>query len=409
MNNCRKNYGCFDCDKPCEPCGPAAYDCGISIAADPFDNSFWNVTLCGKLHKVKLPTIKETDTRHSINVSNATINYQAEMHNETWTGAQVGSIISLGDLRDTRVDYDTDAMCYELIYHKYGDCGEGCKSLENAWSTFSIDNENALGSQIRYVRGANRYGCPYFLDVPATSSQYWFQGWRGDTNENGYYQPSTVSTLPTAANGDPIVMSQNPTTKAPVVGTLPWNCVIENIFGNLGVAVQDVWDQRQGTAGFGASFDQITGDFQIRWSDWNNLEQTRKAGDGLIKGKLNWDVSFDVKTGNLTYIIHNLYYESVAWTKAEGTLGATYPSLTLKGITFPGATQTDVITNFTYGASNVSQVLNVTIPIGQTIIVAPGQTVGPFNFAYIYVDWTLDDEGYLGVQFASRLTGWKAC
>lgn len=414
MDNCRKNYGCLrcsdGCEEECSPCGPASYDCGFSIAADPFDNSFWNVTVCGKLHKIKLPSIKETDTRHSINVSNATLNYQAEAHNETWTGAQLGSIIAVGDLRDTRVDYDTAAMCYELIYHKYGECGEGCKSLDNAWSTFSIDNASALGSQIRYVRGANRYGCPYFLDVPSNTSQYWFQGWRGDTTENGYYQPSQAPTLPTDSKGDPYVMSQNPTTKEPVVGTLPWNCVLQNIFGNLGVAITDTWREIEGTAGFGAWFDQITGDFKLYWSDWNNLEQTRKAGDGVITGKLNWTVSFDVKTGNLQYVISNLYFDSVSWTAAEGVVGSYLPTLHLEGIAFPGTTQTELLPGgFQYGKTNVSQIINKTIDINQTIQVAPGQTVGPFDFVYIWVDWTLDDKGYMGIQFASKLSGWNPC
>ena len=172
----KKLSACISCAdasrKPCGGCGPAAYDSNASTSS------------------CNCP--EETDTTLSTNYSNATLNYKAERHTDVITGAQLGSLIEVGDLRDTKVDYDTSAMCYELIYHKYGECGEGCKSLENAWSTFSIGNDGALGSQIRYVRGANRYGCPYFLDVPSNTSQYWFQGWRGDTNENGYYQATPV-------------------------------------------------------------------------------------------------------------------------------------------------------------------------------------------------------------------------
>lgn len=351
----------------------------------------------------------ETDTRHSLNYSNATFNYFAEKHQETWTGQQLGSIISVGDLRDTTVNYTTPSMCYELIYHKYGECGEGCMSVEDAWSTFSIDNENALGTQIRYVRGANRYGCPYFLDVPADPTQYWYQGWRGDTLENGYYQPAPVSKLPTDPNGNYYVLSQYPSNKQPVVGILPWQCMLENIFGNLGVNVEGVWQKSQGTTGFGADFDQIGGSFNIHWDDWNDVNDTQHAGHGQITGKVNWDVSFDADTGAMKYIIHNIYYDTMTWTVDQGVTGATAPTLRLVGISIPSGAQTTLISGITFGKSSVSQVINQTIQCNQTVIVGPGQSFGPFNFAYIYVDWVGDDEGYLGIKFSSNLSGWRQC
>lgn len=408
-----KNYGCLSCDdgcdKKCGKCGPAAYDCNFSISAVPFDPTMWNVTWCGKLHKVKLPPMPETDTTLSTNYSNATLNYKAEQHIDVITGAQLGSLIEVGDLRDTKVNYDTEALCYELIYHKYGECGEGCKSLENAWSTFSIDNENALGSQIRYVRGANRYGCPYFLDVPANTSQYWYQGWRGDTNENGYYQPEPVKELPKDSKGDYYVLSQYPSNKQPVVGVLPWQCMMNNIFGNLGVAVDSVWRQVQGTAGFNAWFDQINGYFTINWTDWNDLDETQRAGYGTVYGKINWSMSFDTKTGNLKYVIDNIYFDHVTWTVDQGVLGTTSPKMTLYGIPLPTGDKVQVGPTITFGKSNVNQSLDTTIKCDQTVIVEPGATVGPFDFAYIYVDWVNDDEGYLGIKFGSKLSGWQQC
>lgn len=413
MNTFDKNYGCFDCDNcnKCSKCGPAAYDCDFSIAAVPFDPTTWAVTWCGKLHRVKIPPMAETDTTLSTNYSNATLNYTAEKHTDIITGSQLGSLINVGDLRDTKTNYDTDALCYELIYHKYGECGEGCKSVENAWSTFSIDNDGALGPQIRYVRGANRYGCPYFLDVPSNPTQYWYQGWRGDTLENGYYQPAPVAELPTDSNGDYYVLSQYPSNKQPVVGTLPWQCMMNNIFGNLGVKVNGIWRAVQGTAGFGddVQFDQISGAFSINWNDWNDLAETQLAGSGKITGKLNWTVSFDTKTGNIKYVIDNIYFDTVTWTVAQGVTGATSPKLTLTGIAIPGGQQTNLVSGFTFGKSNVSYTMDKTIPCNQTVIVGPGQSVGPMDFVYIYVDWVNDDEGYLGVKFSSQLTGWATC
>lgn len=405
-NNC---HSCEDPCNRCDKCTEAAYDCNFSISAVPFDPTTWNVTWCGKLHKVKLPPFPETDTTLSINYSNATLNYKAERHLDTLTGQQLGSIINVGDLRDTAVDYTTDAMCYELIYHKYGDCGEGCKSPEDRWSTFSIDNDGALGSQIRYVRGANRYGCPYFLNVPSDPSQYWFQGWRGDTLENGYYQPTPVSQLPTAPNGDYYVLSQYPSNKQPVVGTLPWQCMMENIFGNLGVNVNGVWTEVQGTPGFWAWFDQITGDWTINWTDWNDLAATQRAGYGQISGKLNWDISFDTATGSMKYVIHNIYFNRMVWTVDQGVTQSTAPTMSLWGISIPSGEETQVMWPVTFGKASVSQLIGVAIPCEQTVIVGPGQTTGVFNFVKIYVDWVGDDEGYMGVQFKSNLSGWKQC
>lgn len=411
MDKYSKDCFCSPCEKPCGDCGPAAYDCGFSIMADPTDASFWNVNYCGKISKVKLPAIKETDTKHSLNYSNATWNYDAENHQETWTGAQLGSIITLGDLRDVKTDYTTDAMCYELIFHKYGECGEGCRSIEDTWATFGIDSKNALGTQIRYVRGANRYGCPYFLDTPTNESQFWYLGWLPN-GEVQYSQPATAPTLPTNSNGDPYVMSQNPVTKAPVIGTLPWNCVLENIFGNLGVSVNGVWRKIEGTPGYTAAFNQITGEFHIDWNDWNNPNTipANRAGYGTITGKLNWAVSFDVKTGSLKYVISNVYYDTMTWTPDEGVTASTNPTLYLWSVAIPGGAETDLIPGgVTFAKSPVTKILDKTVECNQTVIVGPGQTVGPLDFIHMKVDWVFDDESYMGAEFKSNLSGWKVC
>lgn len=406
-NNC---HSCGDpCDR-CNKCTEAAYDCNFSISAVPFDPTTWNVSWCGKLHKVKLPPFPETDTTLSINYSNSTLNYKAERHLDIITGQQLGSIINVGDLRDTAVDYSTDAMCYELIYHKYGACGEGCKSPEDRWSTFSIDNDGALGPQIRYVRGANRYGCPYFLDVPSNSSEYWFQGWRGDTMENGYYQPAPVSQLPTDSNGNYYVLSQMPANKQPVVGTLPWQCMITNIFGNFGVNVEGAWQPTPGsTEGFDATFDPIQGYWSITWTDWNDTAQTQRAGYGTITGKLNWDVSFDTATGDMKYIIRNIYYDKMTWTVDQGVTQPTAPTMALYSVAIPGGTEQQIMAPVTFGHVSVSHTINYTVDANLTVSVGPNQIEGPFNFVKIYVDWVIDDEGYMGVRFKSNIKGWQAC
>lgn len=200
MSGCNYGKGCNSCGRECRP---ARYSQGFGSECN-----------CPQ----------ETDTKLSLDVGQATLNYSAERHNDIIEGAQLGSIITLPDLRDIDIDYDSfDSMCAEFIYHRYGECGSGCRSLKDAWSLFALDSDGAKQNAIRYVRGANAYGCPVFLDVPEPSDEYWYAGWRTDGDGDkqfGYYQAQPVEGLPQDANGNTIVVSQDPTTKQPVVGPL---------------------------------------------------------------------------------------------------------------------------------------------------------------------------------------------
>lgn len=199
--------GCNSCGTGCNPCQrgckPARYSEGFSSSCD-----------CPE----------ETDTKLSIDVGGAALNYSAESHIDVITGSMLGSIITLPDLRDTDIDYDSfDSMCAELIYHKYGECGDGCRSAKDSWTTFALDDDGAKQNAIRHVRGVNAYGCPVFLDIPETPSEYWYAGWRTDGEGNkqfGYYQAIPVTELPKDSEGNSIVVSQDSNTKQPVVGPL---------------------------------------------------------------------------------------------------------------------------------------------------------------------------------------------
>lgn len=184
---------CNDCNNPCKKgCKPAKYARGFYDEKCDFD---------------------ETDTTLSTDYSSATLNYAAEKHTDQITGSQLGGLINLPDLRDVNINYDFNAMCAEFIYHKYGECGDGCKSLEDAWNLFSIDQDGALQNQLKYVRGANAYGCPVFLDVPTNPNQYWFAGWRPN-GQFGYYQASPQPNI----NGNVLwVDANNQVNSSPMV------------------------------------------------------------------------------------------------------------------------------------------------------------------------------------------------
>lgn len=401
---------CYDSTNCCDPCkNPASYDCQFDISVAPFDSSTWFITWCGKVHKVKVPKMNETDTKLSADYSNATLNYQAEKHTDIITGEQLGNLINIGDLRDVDANYDFEANCAELIYHRYGECGQGCRSLEDKWGTFALDDDGAKQNQLMYVRGANVFGCPVYLDVPSNTSQYWFAGWRQDTQQFGYYQAPQVPTLPKLGK-DYIVMSLDPTTKQPVWSTLPLDCLLGNIMGNTGMEVFSTWSVDEATEGFDGKFNNMTGDFVITWNDWIYLEPRIHCGTGKIYGSLNWSATFNTETGNMEYYIPNLTFTKAEWTIDQGMSAATTrPTITVWGVPLPSGDPKFAFSEATYGDKSWSQNLNVSVPCNYTAIVPPGQTLGPLNFVKINVDWTYDDTGFLQINFKNKINGWNAC
>lgn len=384
---CEKNT----CGNPCsQGCKPARYSQGFKSGCD-----------CPE----------ETDTTLSIDYARATLNYKAERHTDIITGTQLGSIIALPDLRDVNIDYDFDAMCAEFIYHKYGECGDGCRSQEDAWSLFSIDQDGAKQDHIRYVRGANAYGCPVFLDVPSNVNEYWYAGWKtdGEHKEFGYYQAQPVDELPKDKDGNYIVISQDPNTKQPIVGSIPLDCILNNIMGNVGMNVWGSFSKVQETRNFWGTVNPINGNFDITWNDWNNLSATDHAGEGTITGHIDWTSKFDSKNGNMVYHITNVHFTEAHWIKDKGVTISQKPTLHLSGMTIPNGARTEILVVSNFGTASWSRNINRDFPCDYTITVAPGQTFPPINFAYIFVDWVGDDEGYLQVNFQNKLAGWEAC
>lgn len=414
MNNCNECTKCSECS-PCGGCKPARYDCSWKVDVSPYDPSTWVVTTGGMAHKVKIPGLNETDTTLSTDYSNSTLNYKAEKHTDTITGGQLGDIINLSDLRDVNFDLGLEGNCYELIYTKKASCGAGCVSAEDAWKTFNINSSDAKKDHIRYVRGANAYGCPVYLDVPSDINQYWFAGWKtdGEHKEFGYYQAHEVGSLPKDSDGNIVVMSVDPATKAPVYGKLPLDCILGNMMANLGTNVYGSFSVIQQTPQFTFTFNKVTGDWKINWSDWKDVAHTHRVGYGEVTGKMNWTVKFDTSAGKITYHISSVYYNKAKWTVDKGISPASHIEFSFAGITQPGGAVTQFIDKKVYnGTASWEQSINRTLTWNYDVTnVGPGQTVGPLNFGKIFVNWSLeDDEGYTQVNFQNLLSGWNgAC
>lgn len=121
----------------CGGCRPAKYGCDFDISANPFDASVWNVTINGATTRVKIPKINETDTKLSTNYTSASLIYNAERHKDVITGAQLGSLIKMEDLRDTEAS-NADS-CDLMVYNPFCDeCGDGCKPKNARWTNYHI-------------------------------------------------------------------------------------------------------------------------------------------------------------------------------------------------------------------------------------------------------------------------------
>lgn len=122
----------------CGGCRPARYSKGdFSIVPNPFNASVWNVTLNGATTKVKVPKINETDTKLSTNYTGSSLIYDAEKHTDIISGAQLGSLIRMEDLRDTETP--NPDSCDLLVYNPHCDeCGDGCKPKDARWRNYHI-------------------------------------------------------------------------------------------------------------------------------------------------------------------------------------------------------------------------------------------------------------------------------
>lgn len=105
--------------------------------ANPYDASIWNVTINGATKRVKIPKINETDTKLSTNYTTSSLIYNAEKHTDIITGAQLGSLIKMEDLRDTEAS-NADS-CDLMVFNPYcTDCGDGCKPKNARWTNYHI-------------------------------------------------------------------------------------------------------------------------------------------------------------------------------------------------------------------------------------------------------------------------------
>lgn len=356
----------------------------------------------------------QTVTHLDFNTQTGCIEFQNEKY--IYTDGAEGSLervcvsdflpfLNLNDLNDVDFDDQLDGNCYELIYTRDISCGDNCKSKNDRWYNFNINTPGAKVDGMPFVRGAEPEGCPVYLDTPETLNEYWFAGWRPN-EEFGYFQPEEVDTLPTNENGDVIVMSQDPTTKKPIIGGLPMEKYFKNLMGNFAMEITAKLDVVQETPGFTGWVNTVTGDFTINWQSWQS--STTLLGNGVVSGKVNWDAKFNFETGNMEYHILSLDYHYAKWDMVQPQTGSTPSYFTLKAVVLPTGEEIMLIDHVPHDQKSSWRIdINRNIPCDQTIIVGPSSSSGPFSFAYIWTDWVGDDEGYMQLTFKNKLVGWE--
>lgn len=398
-------HACSSCGTPCSQsvcnsCKKAArYNKNLLDCPNPFggDNN------------------QETDTSLSTDYSGAKLVYKGERHTDELLGSQLGELINLGDLRNVDTDSNTDAMCSELIFHRYGNCGKGCRSMEDRWTRFSLDDDGAKTDGLAYVRGVNVYGCPQYLDVPTNKNQFWYAGWRldGDHRMFGYYQAAQRDQLPKDKDGNFLVGSYDPETKEPIVAPLPLNCILGNLVSNLGMDVTATFEKVQEYAYIDGYMDSV-GDFIVKWRD-EYYNHTQHVGDGYVYGQIRWRSEFDPATGNMLYKITSVYYDRVDYETDKGAPSTAEPIyLELYGVNPKTKEQVLLIPHREFNPNqkwslDIQKDIVLDSPLEFTV--RPGEKQGPYPFLNIFVDWesTFDDRGNMYLYLENKITGWTTC
>lgn len=221
-NPCNK---CNSCSKCGSSCCEHKNDCCCNLHLDwvphtnctvsvQHDNCSDTLDLCPGIKKC------QTVTHMNFNDQTGCIEYQNEKY--VYTDGTEGTLekicvsdflpfINLVDLNDVCFDEDLPGTCYELIFRKNLDCGNGCKSNADCWENFNINSPGAKVDSMDYIRGATEDGCPVYLDKPENCSYLVFSPsceaptgeWQAtqipraedcemEPDDNGYYQVVTL-------------------------------------------------------------------------------------------------------------------------------------------------------------------------------------------------------------------------
>lgn len=366
--------GCGGCD-PCGGCSSPCVKPYFNLQNDPYDANYWLWEMGGENGRIKVPSLNETDTKLSTNYSDATLNYNAERHKDTITGAQLGDIINLNDLRD--VDAKDPDACSLLVFNP--GCGEcPCSPDEAMWKKYHIADatEDATPVNRKYkVLTKSDCGCIVEKTIPAIPD-------------------------------------------------------IDCLIGNLIKAIKPfegegrMIDVQGGgsTAGFSGGLDPHTGDFYISWYDYDPTIRPEAVGQGRVNGKLTATSEMNIQTGTVTYTITQIYYDKMTYTPLYSGSIARVMNHTVWGC-FPGthnlsdsheSLTAQGLRLFTYNfwggtQAAVTASINKTFNGSYSLTIPAGSSSNWIDVMRLYNDWVIaDDDGIVQIKYTNPLD-WTQC
>lgn len=224
--------GCYT--NPCSSCGGGGCgktcgrlndcDCNLSVEWVPHTNCTISVSHGDCSDTLDLcPGIKrcQSITHMNFNEQTGCIEYQNEkfVYSEGTEDviericvSDFFPFINVCDLNNVWCDDDLEGNCYEFIFKKGMDCGNGdCQSKDDHWENWNVNSPGAKVDSMDYIRGATEDGCPVYLDKPENCSYLVFSPscdaptgeWQAtqipragdcemEPDEDGYYHPLTL-------------------------------------------------------------------------------------------------------------------------------------------------------------------------------------------------------------------------
>lgn len=367
-----------DCCNPCGGCKPACSRPYFDLTLDPFDPNYYLWELNGETGRVRIPKTDETDTTLSTNYSDATLNYKAERHKDVITGAQLGDLINLDDLRD--VDATNPDACSLLVFNPA--CGLcPCSPDEERWKKYTIPDatEDLVPDDEGRVKVLAKTDCGCIKEayIPA--------------------QPDL-------------------------------DCILTNIINAIKPFTGEgrMIDVEGGgsTPGFFGGLDPYTGEFYIQWDDhYVSPGIPDPVGTGRVTGRIDATNSINIETGEVTYTITRITYQNMVYTPHySGSLPITMTHYVWG--CFPGTN--DLTASHTaldnaglrlysyqfWGGTqgSVSYTINKTFTGSYSITVpANGGLSSWITTMRLYNDWTIaDDDGITQVRYSNPMS-WKQC
>lgn len=156
----------------------------------------------------------ETDTSVRLDIPNRTFIVNAEKHTDSFTAAEIGSIMHIADIGDVDISGVMNNSLF--VYKKDSDCGEGCEGINNSWTAWNSNDDANLVESFSTVMGFDANGNPKALNRPNDTTKYYQLTWAG-ANKVKWTTPTVVANAPVDSDNKKWAVYVDPQTMALVI------------------------------------------------------------------------------------------------------------------------------------------------------------------------------------------------